>query len=192
MMCFNVMHVGRGSKASEAETYFTLGSALGFLLVMDNISIKMFSCIQMRECRVIHGVFPAQHHSVSLLKLWGNKRVTSINPPSPPRYEHVFNCVFFPPTTCFGDLLSPGMKLIFHGHETRAVEKYQRAYLNPRAKKMRKSPALWAKCEHEYVPNGLQVTPLLRSRNVFSCVVEIYWQRLLSKLADHCPWCSFS
>lgn len=46
MMCFNAMHVGKGSKASEAELLKNVSHYdqlwLFFLLVMDNISIKMF------------------------------------------------------------------------------------------------------------------------------------------------------
>lgn len=111
--------------------------SFGFLLVMDNISSIM--CFRrLHPNNRITQCLPyttSQCQSV-MEKTW----VTSCAP----RCEHVFNSVFFLSTTCFRDLVFPGIRLIFHGHETRAVKNYQSAYLNLRAK--RRGESLWL-CE---------------------------------------------
>lgn len=49
-----------------------------------------------------------------------------------------------------------------------------------------KSLALWGKCEHEYMPNGLQVTP--QRFGAEACFhAWRHWHKQLSKLADNCP-----
>lgn len=50
--------------------------------------------------------------------------------------------------------MSPGIKLIYYGHETRAVKKYQRESLSQEMQRR-----LNIQHRREYAPSGLQVTP---------------------------------
>ena len=116
----------RHLRHSSWKMFHTMIS-FGFLLVMDNISIKMIflgGCIQMRNCRIMRSAFPARHHSVRL----GN--VVSATATS-----MFLNSVSSFPQHTLEIWCPPGIKLIFRGHETRAVRNYQRAYLNLRAER---------------------------------------------------------
>lgn len=108
--------------------------SFGFLLVTDNISIKLLfkeTASKWESCNA--KCVPAQRHGITWLTFREEKNISSLGLC---HSEHVLNQVSSFLTRCFRALVSPGIKLIFYGHETRAVEKkYQRAYLNLGAKR---------------------------------------------------------